>query len=271
MEIKDLNKTQLILLSVLISFVTSIATGITTVALMEQAPPSIIQPINRIVRQTVEKIVPGEEKVVIIKEEDVLGEMVAKTKLAGIEINCVVKDKESEIKEEIINGFFISKGGLIISSAGRDTELNDCSFNLKDKKIILVANKNSVFNFYLWNKKEEGEIKISNFLNIEQFKNLQLGQILIVFKDNAFNIAKGIISNFSEIEIKKEGLISEEVEASEKVKIIDTEIDISNIADGSLFLNSEGKISGMVISQNEKKIILNSDFLRNLVASSSYL
>lgn len=57
MDIKDLNKPQLILLALLLSFVTSIATGITTVTLMQQAPQSVIQPITKIVRETVEKIV----------------------------------------------------------------------------------------------------------------------------------------------------------------------------------------------------------------------
>src|ERR1700693_2855924 len=60
MDIKDLNKPQLILLAVLLSFVTSIATGITTVTLMQQAPPSFTAPVTRIVRETVEKIVPAE-------------------------------------------------------------------------------------------------------------------------------------------------------------------------------------------------------------------
>src|SRR3989344_6630264 len=59
MDIKDLNKSQLILLAVLLSFVTSIATGITTVTLMQQAPASVIVPVTRIIRETVEKIVPA--------------------------------------------------------------------------------------------------------------------------------------------------------------------------------------------------------------------
>ena len=59
MDIKDLNKPQLIMLALLLSFVTSIATGITTVTLMQQAPASVTVPINRIVKETVEKIVPG--------------------------------------------------------------------------------------------------------------------------------------------------------------------------------------------------------------------
>ncbi|MCE9585048.1 hypothetical protein K8Q94_00265 [Candidatus Nomurabacteria bacterium] len=60
MDIKDLNKTQLILLALLLSFVTSIATGISTVTLLQQAPASVTVPINRVVRQTVEKIVPAD-------------------------------------------------------------------------------------------------------------------------------------------------------------------------------------------------------------------
>src|SRR3989338_4240970 len=55
MDIKDLNKSQLILLAVLLSFITSIATGITTVTLMQQVPASFTAPVNRVVQQTIAK------------------------------------------------------------------------------------------------------------------------------------------------------------------------------------------------------------------------
>lgn len=71
MDIKDLNKSQLILLAILLSFVISIATGITTVALMEQAPDTVTVPVTRIVRETVEKVVPGET---IIKTQELSAE-----------------------------------------------------------------------------------------------------------------------------------------------------------------------------------------------------
>lgn len=61
MDINDLNKSQLILLALLLSFVTSIATGIVTVTLMDQSiDNSNPAPINRIIRQTVERIVAVE-------------------------------------------------------------------------------------------------------------------------------------------------------------------------------------------------------------------
>ena len=58
MNMNDLNNAQLILLVLFVSFVVSIATGITTVTLLEEAPLSIVQPINRIVRETVRVVVP---------------------------------------------------------------------------------------------------------------------------------------------------------------------------------------------------------------------
>ena len=54
---ESLTKHQIILLTLLVSFITSIATGIVTVALMNQAPIGVCQTINRIVQRTIEQVV----------------------------------------------------------------------------------------------------------------------------------------------------------------------------------------------------------------------
>lgn len=55
-DIKELNKTQLILLTLLITFIVSIATGIITVSLMQQMPKSVPQTINNVIQRTIEKV-----------------------------------------------------------------------------------------------------------------------------------------------------------------------------------------------------------------------
>ena len=56
MNLEDLNKSQLLLLTVLVNFVTSIAVGVLTVSLLDQAPPTVTQTVNRIVDHTVQTI-----------------------------------------------------------------------------------------------------------------------------------------------------------------------------------------------------------------------
>ena len=51
----DLSKQQLILLALLVSFVTSLATGIITVSLMDQAPQGVIQTITQVVDKTIQE------------------------------------------------------------------------------------------------------------------------------------------------------------------------------------------------------------------------
>lgn len=80
MDIEELNKFQIVLLTLLVSFVTSIATGIVTVSLLAQAPPGVTQTINQVVERTIETIVPGstptttstKETTVVVKEDDLI-------------------------------------------------------------------------------------------------------------------------------------------------------------------------------------------------------
>jgi hypothetical protein len=56
MDIEELSKAQLLMLMLLVNFVTSIATGILTVSLLDQAPANVTQTVNRIVDHTIETI-----------------------------------------------------------------------------------------------------------------------------------------------------------------------------------------------------------------------
>ncbi len=84
---EELTKSQIVLLTLLVSFVTSIATGIVTVSLMDQAPPAITQSVSRVIQKTVQTVAPPsgshhaaatitQEKTVIVNESDLISKAV---------------------------------------------------------------------------------------------------------------------------------------------------------------------------------------------------
>jgi len=121
-EIKDLNKTQLIWLAILLSFVISIATGIVTVTLMQQAPPAVTQTINRVVQQTIEKVVPdstsGTTKVqtVIIKEDDLVVDAVSKTRE---NLGTLLSSKDAE--GSLGSTYSLGSGSFLVPNAPVDS------------------------------------------------------------------------------------------------------------------------------------------------------
>ena len=115
---EELNKNQIVLLVLLVSFVTSIATGIVTVTLMDQTPPAVTQTINRIVERTIEKVVPGQPPPPIIKEVPVIiteEELILKV-INGAAPGVVRIVSADTDKTFISSGFFVSTDGVIVAS-----------------------------------------------------------------------------------------------------------------------------------------------------------
>jgi S1-C subfamily serine protease len=110
------------MLAILLSFITSIATGITTVTLMQQAPASVTVPINRVVKQTVEKIQQVEGKTtvqtVVIKEEDLVVDALAKNKSAIFNVTKEAQDVDGKtIEVSAGQGFIVSTEGIIVADS----------------------------------------------------------------------------------------------------------------------------------------------------------
>ena len=115
MDIEKLTKHQIILLTLLVSFVTSIATGIVTVSLMDQAPAGVTKVVNQIVEKTIERVVPQNlgaavttvtEKTVVVKDDDLIAQSIASVQ-KGI-IRIVAKGGNTLVARGIIT----SKEGM---------------------------------------------------------------------------------------------------------------------------------------------------------------
>ena len=142
MDLEQLSKTQIILLTLLVSFVTSIATGIVTVSLVNQAPPGITQTVNRIVERTVERVVPDvkltqgaavvtTEKTVVVKEDDLIAEAIGKVSSSVIRIVPQGKD----------DGEVVARGVIVRSKGVAITDRSSLSHTESYKAILATGER----------------------------------------------------------------------------------------------------------------------------------
>lgn len=102
-----LTKTQVVLLVLLVSFVTSMATGIVAVTLMDQAPPPVTQTINKVIERVI--FSPDEPKkqktpeVVVVKPEEIRINIIKEVSSAVV---SVIATKDIPVVEQYyINPF----------------------------------------------------------------------------------------------------------------------------------------------------------------------
>ena len=122
MNMEQLSKSQIVLLTLFVSFVTSIATGIVTVSLMDQTPPVVAQTVNRIIERTVEKVSPSslaaatavsQEKTVIVKESDVISQAVARANPSIVRLYTTASDTPAFLGIGVV----VDAAGTIVSDA----------------------------------------------------------------------------------------------------------------------------------------------------------
>src|SRR3989344_499730 len=125
MNMESLTKTQIVLLVLLVSFVTSLATGIVTVTLVNQAPQPVTHTISKVVEKLVPREVPVKEKTVIFSNEENLVKVIKEASLAVVSVMAAeAKDLTATTTNEEIgkkpmptgSGFFISKDGTILTN-----------------------------------------------------------------------------------------------------------------------------------------------------------
>jgi len=111
---EDLTKHQLILITLLITFVTSIATGIITFTLLSEAPVEVTQTINRVVERTIQQVAPVQgqpEKVtttVVVSEEDRILDTISKNEKSIVRLKTTGADGT-----EVVAGL-----GIVVATDG---------------------------------------------------------------------------------------------------------------------------------------------------------
>jgi hypothetical protein len=121
MNIEELSKSQLILLTILVNFVTSVATGILTVSLLDHSPAVVTQTINRVVERTIETVAQAAPAAIIQAPAPSNQELVTAAIGADATRTVAIYDaKTGTSTPAIAIGTFIAKARTV-ATAAQDT------------------------------------------------------------------------------------------------------------------------------------------------------
>lgn len=253
---ENLTKQQIILLTLLVSFVTSIATGIVTVSLMNQAPVGVVQTINRVVEKTIETVTtPTKEIQTIVKEtvtvnpDDQIVSAVEKTSKSVVRIYRTNADPSLGSNSMVFVGL-----GAVVTDDGVVTTDNSLISDAGkyfiatlggDKLIELTIVKATVGEQIALLKISDYEQNSALFSKVSLSKSdLKLGQAVIYIGGETKNtISTGIVSSMSVKEIKPTDN-STSTPVSTKISSIETSVS-ANFISGGLLLNLSGELVGI--------------------------
>lgn len=268
MKMENLNKTQIVLLTLLVSFVTSIATGIITVTLMDQAPAGVTQTINRIVERTVETVLPGENQVttvvkeVIIKEENLIANAVEKLSKSLVRINAVDADG---VEISLGLGVIISGDGYIVTDKNNiEGNRNNLiiKYNNESFKADIVSNEDDEVAILKINttpddlENTEDKITVLTPASLADSEIVKLGQVIVSFSGTAGDtILTGIVSRLDKEKIETEDAEGVTTEV-EKLNYIITNLDINKKSAGSPIIDIDGNILGINIIPSQDRTML---------------
>jgi len=261
---EDLNKQQLILLALLVSFVTSIATGIVTVSLMDQAPQGVTQTVSRVVEKTIERVVTASstpaaaavvtKETVVVKSEDAIIDAISRNAKSIMRIKEVTGSGETRRESFAGIGLIATIEGLIVADIDVAYRRSDELGNPIAESYIGVYPDGAVFPLNIvYSDQAAGLIFLEPLIQdrdkgthkymVPKFNTspLRLGQSVIALGGADTNsVSTGIISSLHERTVQKSP------EEQQKVlTAIKTDIQASELVSGSVLLNFGGDVIGM--------------------------
>ncbi|MCR4306576.1 MAG: S1C family serine protease [Candidatus Yonathbacteria bacterium] len=284
MELEKLTKTQIVLLTLFVSFITSIATGITTVTLMDQAPPGITNTISKVVQTTIERVVPDKTqgatavKTVVVKEEDLIANAVENNKQSHVYLSLSVTEKKKEGEQEdvlkegafVAEGFIVSGDGLIVADSALVADKESLVATLSDGTIVpvQVAIRDEAKGIVLLTLlRSEKEITHVNLVNSD---NVKLGEVVVTLggTDN-LRILTGIISR---LDMKTDvvpklgdNVTKGETEELTYLSAINTNLVLTSKDSGSMLFDTDGKVVGMNIVRDDFSFAVPSNMIKALI------
>ena len=185
MNIEDLNKTQLLLLTLLVNFVTSIATGVLTVSLLDETAPTVTQTVNRIVERTVESVAEAPANIpAIIPPKDVPASPVATDEerrtaaVSATAARTVEIYKNTSGKLFLGAGTYLPKSKAVVTTASA-TLPSDVAISFPDGKMVEASKSRSGSGLVIYGFADTAVLPAAPATNLAFTKDLAQGQTAI--------------------------------------------------------------------------------------------
>ncbi len=197
MNIEELTKSQLLLLTILVTFVTSIATGIITVSMLDQAPPIVTRTINRVVERTVETVAPSLPATVIktiTQTPAPSNEYLVTTALSAQDARTVLLYKKgaSTSTPATAVGTYISASRAVVTIASKKLP-SDVNIEFPDGSIVSATLASTVKGLMRYDFADKVKLPKSTSPKFVSEKNLQLGETVLAIRGDG-SATTGIIS-----------------------------------------------------------------------------
>jgi len=267
---EDLNKNQIILLALLVSFVTSIATGIMTVSLLQQAPLEVTRTINSIVEKTVQTVTPAPTPTnsnttvvstpkqvtttIVVNEDDSVTQAITKN-LPSI---ARIKDYDPIAENTTFYGM-----GIVISSSGiiaadrntitvGDTYTATMSDGTELNLLPLGVDKKTNFILFQANKPQNLTLPSTTPQTPYIFIPVTLGQTAPVLGQTLIGIGgqtlnATAVGRVTSLETKDQTVGTT---TTQVLSAIDTDLSTKDLVDGSPVLNLSGEVVGVKLSDD---------------------
>jgi len=182
MDIEDLNKTQLLLLTLLVNFVTSIATGVLTVSLLDETSPTVTQTVNRIVERTVDTVTEAPAAIPSIIPPKEIPQAPAPTDeelrtqaLAAAGARTVAIYKNASGKVFVATGTYLSKSKAVVTVSGTSLPA-DVAISFPDGSMVEASKSKSAGGLTIYGFADAAVLPAAPASSLVATKDIHQGQ-----------------------------------------------------------------------------------------------
>lgn len=252
----------MILLTMLTSFVVSVGTGVITVAMLEEAPPTLTQTVNRVVERTIERVVTGsstpevstvkpvttitKEVTIYAKEDDFIVAAVEKNQPR---IALIFAATQATGTPPLATGFVVSRDGVIVadqkSISVESVVQASYRITIGGRSYVAVPMKHEAIG-----KTPLSLLKISDTIPADIFDAVTFGRqadakiaqtIIALGGTDGVEVFKGTLSKFHYTK-------SESTTTPDRVTSMDTNPKIPDEYAGALVVNLDAQAVGIVVN-----------------------